>query len=164
MVGSSRRQGNTSKSVAELSKGHDPEIIHLCDHDIGYFDYRYANQEDDFVRLSQRMLQADKIIFATPVYWYAMSAELKTFFDRLSDLLDLRKAEGRKLKGKDVFLLANGKTDIELPEGFEIPFKRTADYFEMNYKGKCFFKFSESDEIDYTYTDNIELFREKVFT
>ena len=29
--------------------------------------------------------------------------------------------------------------DQKLPEGFEIPFKRTADYFEMNYKGCAYF-------------------------
>ncbi len=164
IVGSSRLAGNTSHSVTELSKGYDPEVIHLGEHNIGYFDYSYKNQGDDFLRLSQKMLLANKIVFATPVYWYAMSAELKTFFDRLSDLLDIRKEEGRKLKDKDVYLIANGKTDIELPEGFEVPFKRTADYFDMNYQGKCFLKFSELDKIDYTHSDDINAFREKVFT
>ncbi len=42
----------------------------------------------------------DVLIFATPVYWYSMSGIMKVFFDRITDLLTIKKDIGRKLKGK----------------------------------------------------------------
>jgi multimeric flavodoxin WrbA len=35
------------------------------------------------------VLAHDQIILATPIYWYAVSAAMKNFLDRLSDLLEL---------------------------------------------------------------------------
>ena len=80
------------------------------------------------------MRKADHIVFATPVYWYAMSAPLKFFFDRLTDLTENLKPIGKALAGKSVWLIATG-TDPELPDGFEVPFCRTAEYFDMRYRG-----------------------------
>jgi hypothetical protein len=40
--------------------------------------------EDGFEELlRERVVPADGIVFATPLYWYGISAQLKTFFDRL---------------------------------------------------------------------------------
>ncbi len=132
IMGSSRSDGETAKSVDVLIKGQDAEVIDLLKYDIGFFDYDHKNTNDAFFDISKKMFAADKIVLATPVYWYAMSALLKMFFDRLSDLITVRKSDGRLLAGKHVYVLANG-TDKDLPEGFDVPFKRTADYFDMNY-------------------------------
>ncbi len=61
---------------------------------------------------------------------------MKTFFDRLSDLLSDRdpRRRGRSLSGRDVRLLAIG-TDTTLPEGFERPFEMTARYLGMHWRG-----------------------------
>ena len=54
----------------------------------------------------------DTIIFATPVYWYSMSGTLKTFFDRLSDLLHYKKELGRQMRGKKMAMISNsGEND-----------------------------------------------------
>jgi hypothetical protein len=66
-----------------------------------------------------------------------MSAELKVFFDRLSDLLTIAREKGRGLAGKDVWLLASG-SEVMLPDGFEVPFARTAEYFGMRYCGAAY--------------------------
>ena len=55
------------------------------------------------------------------------------FFDRLTDLTENRKTQGKSLAGKSVWLVATG-TDPDLPQGFEVPFARTADYFGMIYR------------------------------
>ena len=86
--------------------------------------------------------QYDTLIFATPVYWYAMSGTLKIFFDRFSDLLHYRKDLGRTLRGKSMAMISNSGEndrklglDAELMEGFEMPFVESANYLGMDYLG-----------------------------
>ena len=115
----------------------------LPHHAIGGYDYNHANADDDFAAIADAMIAAQTIIFATPVYWYAMSAPLKIFFDRLTDLTENLKAQGKALTGKSIWMIATG-TEAELPEGFEIPFARTADYFGMRYRG-CVYLYTGQD-------------------
>jgi multimeric flavodoxin WrbA len=129
--------GQTWKLTQSLSQTLQAEIINLSDYNISFFDYSHQNQNDDFKILIEKVLSIDCIIFVTPVYWYAMSAQLKVFFDRLNDLTTLRKTWGRQLKGKSIAFLATG-IQATLPMGFEIPFKGTAEYFDMNFKGHVY--------------------------
>ncbi|WP_181306792.1 flavodoxin family protein [Rufibacter sp. XAAS-G3-1] len=89
------------------------------------------------MEIIERVSRHRVIVFATPVYWYAMSGLLKTFFDRLTGLVTVQKTLGRNLKGKTVFLVAVG-ADAELPDGFEVPFKLTAKYLNMKYGGRLY--------------------------
>lgn len=108
------------------------EHVALKNHTIDFFDYQ-ASQDDCFFEISKKMIASDVVVFATPVYWYAMSAQMKVFFDRLSDLISKRKEDGRALKGREVYLLVNG-TGRDIPEGFVVPFARTSQYFDMIFK------------------------------
>ncbi len=54
---------------------------------------KYGNREDDFMKVVDLILR-DRLIFATPVYWYSMNSTMKVFFDRLTDLTDIEKEEG----------------------------------------------------------------------
>ncbi|MCR9717732.1 NAD(P)H-dependent oxidoreductase [Vibrio parahaemolyticus] len=74
------------------------------------------------------------MVFASPVYWYSMSAQLKVFFDRLSDLLTIEKELGRKLKGKSISVLSTGY-NLDLPACFVQPFELTASYMQLEFKG-----------------------------
>ena len=109
------------------------EFIDLNNYEISYFDYEHLNQEDDFLPLIEKILKYQTIIFATPVYWYSMSAILKTI-DRFSDLLKIRKDLGRQLRGKNMMVIAMSSDDTEYPE-FWMPFQRTAAYLGMEYLG-----------------------------
>lgn len=56
--------------------------------------------------------EADVLVFATPVYFYCMSGQLKTFLDRLNPLY------GQENKFKDVYLLAtSADTEERAMEG-----------------------------------------------
>jgi len=136
VLGSARPDGETRHAV-DLAFPAGARIIVLPEHHIGGYDYRHGNENDGFAGVIDAMLGADAIVFATPVYWYAMSAPLKIFFDRLSDLLETAKDKGRALAGKSVWLIATG-TENGLPEGFEVPFRRTAKYFAMHYRGAAY--------------------------
>jgi multimeric flavodoxin WrbA len=93
---------------------------------------------DKFPDIIEKLLENEKIVFATPVYWYAMSGLMKTFFDRLTDLVTINKSVGRNLKGKEIFLFAVG-SDKRLPAGFEVPFELTAKYFCMTFTDYIYF-------------------------
>lgn len=133
--GSARRDGDTARAVAAFVPAFPGAITAmLCQTRIAPYVYAPARLDDDFVPLVDAMLATDDIVFATPVYWYAMGWPMKVFFDRLTDLLrdaGLRK-RGRALAGRRGWLIAVG-TDPALPPGFEEPFKRTCRYFGMNW-------------------------------
>ena len=114
--------------------------------DMTYYDYEHKNQTDDFLPLCEKLLNYDQIILATPVYWYTMSALMKTFLDRLSDLLTIRKDLGRALKGKKLSLLICSSDNREM-DWFHKPFEETAEYMDMVYGGHLFTWAEEGTEI-----------------
>lgn len=139
ILGSSRKNGNTTKIVDEISKDTGIDVIDLSDYNISYYDYESKNREDDFLPLIRRILeQYDTLIFATPIYWYNMSGIMKVFFDRFSDLIRIEKETGRKLRGKKIGVISNSHDD-EIEDSFYIPFKKSADYLGMEYLGHAHF-------------------------
>lgn len=132
ILGSARREANTREAVARLAPFPDYELIDLRELNILPYDYARTDEDDDFRQVARKMADADIIVFATPVYWYSMSGLMKTFFDRLTELITLQKPLGRALRGKKTYLIACG-TDPALPPGFEVPFQLTSRYFDMEY-------------------------------
>ncbi len=135
ILGTARNESNTLAAISELCPVKHYELVDLRLLEIAPYNYESEYSEtDDFLTVAKRMQQADNIVFATPVYWYSMSASLKNFFDRLSDLLSIHKNIGRSLKGKSTFLISTGSAP-EMPPNFEDPFRLTSEYFEMQFKG-----------------------------
>lgn len=135
ILGSSRSDGDTRGVANELSRYLECDIIDLKDYQIDHYDYGHQNSEDDFLPLVQRIIENyDLFIFATPVYWYAMSGLLKVFMDRLTDLLDQYQGLGRQLRGKQVAVMTSSLGD-NLGKDFWIPFVHTANYLGMCYQG-----------------------------
>ena len=95
--GSPRKKGNTSFLVEELRKmveeqGHEVEILVLNDYNINpcqgcfwcYKDYPLKCVQDDVMNtLYPTVIDSDVIVFASPIYWFTYSAQLKLFVDRL---------------------------------------------------------------------------------
>ena len=137
LQGSARSDGNTYQIIQSLRQKIDTDFVDLKTLDFSYYDYEHNNREDDFLPLCEKLLQYDHLILATPVYWYSMSAIMKNFLDRISDLLTIRKDMGRALKGKKLSLLICGSDDREL-EWFHKPFEETAVYMDMEYGGHLY--------------------------
>jgi multimeric flavodoxin WrbA len=135
IVGSSRNNGNTTRISEQIAKNFGFEIINLSDYQFSYYDYESKNREDEFLPLVKQIIEKyDTLIFSTPVYWYSMSGVMKVFFDRFSDLIRIEKDWGRKLRGKNMFVISNTHDD-ELDYDFYIPFRKSAEYLGMNYIG-----------------------------
>ena len=91
---SPRKGGNSDLLCDEFARGaveagHEVEKIRLAEKKIGYCIGCYACrkfhkcfQQDDANEIIEKMLSADVIVLATPVYFYSMDAQLKALIDR----------------------------------------------------------------------------------
>jgi multimeric flavodoxin WrbA len=87
-----------------------------------------------------------------------MSALLKTFFDRITDLLKIEKDIGRKLRGKNMAVItsSNGGT---LGDSFWLVFKESAEYLGMNYiQGVHTLEDQDNDSIITEFAQSIKSF------
>lgn len=95
IISSSPRRGGNSDTLCDRflqgaqESGHTAEKIFLRDHSIGYcvgcgycFDNHKCSRKDDMAAILDKLVDADVIVFATPVYFYSMDAQMKTFIDR----------------------------------------------------------------------------------
>jgi multimeric flavodoxin WrbA len=98
LAASPRPDGNSRMLAAALAggvteAGHEAELVDLGHVTRGGFlrDCRTCRQpdgscaiDDDYAELlTGRVLGADGLVYATPLYWYGMAAALKNFFDRM---------------------------------------------------------------------------------
>lgn len=97
---SPRRGGNSDRLADEFARGageagHRVEKINLADRRIAFCRGCLACQQtgqcvihDDAVEITRLMGQADVIVWATPVYYYSISGQMKTMIDRANILAD----------------------------------------------------------------------------
>jgi putative NADPH-quinone reductase len=158
ILGSARKESDTGKFVDQIFEGVDYTLVDLLDLEINRYDYtHHYPSEDGYNTVVEEMMKHRTIVFATPVYWYAMSSLMKTVFDRFSDLVTYKKTVGRQLKGKNGLLIAVG-ADTILPDGFEIPFRNTADYLNIEWRGSIY----HSTKSAVPDAEEIRLFRDKL--
>jgi multimeric flavodoxin WrbA len=69
--------------------GHEVEKIFLRNRKINYctgcglcFSKGTCSQKDDMAEVLEKMVSADVVVMATPVYFYAMDGQMKTLIDR----------------------------------------------------------------------------------
>ncbi|EHH2514697.1 flavodoxin family protein [Vibrio parahaemolyticus] len=134
ILGTSKSDGNTRKLADSFVEQSGAKLFDLTNFNVSFYDYSHENKNDDFLPIIHELLSFDHLVFASPVYWYSMSAQLKVFFDRLSDLLTIEKELGRRLKGKSISVLSTGY-NLELPDCFVQPFELTAKYMQLEFKG-----------------------------
>ena len=94
LMGSPTPIGSTSILVEQFRRGaeesgHAVEVIDVCRAEIhpciGCVRCGYEGpcvQKDDVETIRRKLLDADMVVFATPLYYYGMTAQLKTVIDR----------------------------------------------------------------------------------
>ena len=101
IISSSPRKGGNSVTLAEAfakgaqDAGNHVETIRLREKQIGFCKGCFACLKlghcvikDDAVEIAAKMHDADVLVFATPVYYYSVSGQLKTMLDRSNPLFD----------------------------------------------------------------------------
>jgi len=91
VVSASPRKGGNSDLLCDQfmhgakEAGHQAEKIFLKDKKINYCTgcgTCFDTQKDDMAEVLDKMIAADVIVMATPVYFYTMNGQMKTFIDR----------------------------------------------------------------------------------
>jgi multimeric flavodoxin WrbA len=107
-----RKNSNSQVLAKEFEKGADDagnkvEFISLTDKKIGFCHGCLACQKtqkcvikDDAVEIAEKLKNADVLVFATPIYYYEMSGQMKTLLDRCNPLFP------SEYSFRDVYLLA----------------------------------------------------------
>lgn len=114
---SPRRNGNSEALANAFLKGavdggNTAEKISLYDKTIGFCKGCLACQKtkrcvihDDADTIAQKMLTADVLVFATPIYYYEMSGQMKTMLDRANPLFSADYAF------RDIYFLSTAAED-----------------------------------------------------
>lgn len=114
IISASPRQGGNSDSLCNKfmmgakEAGHYVEKILLKDKNINYCkgcgfcvnnNYTTCSQQDDMENILEKIIASDVIVMATPVYFYTMCAQMKTFIDRCC-------SRYTKIKNKEFYFIA----------------------------------------------------------
>ncbi len=125
IISTSLRKGGNSETLADefargaKEAGNIVEKISLYDKTIGFckgclacLKCGHCVIQDDAVEIARKMHEADVLVFATPVYYYSISGQLKTMLDRANPLYDTDYAFTK------VYLLATAaETEVSAVEG-----------------------------------------------
>jgi len=131
ILGSPRKGGNSEILCEQFAlgakeSGHEVEKVSLQDEQLGYCkacyycrEHKECIQKDGMNGILSKMFEADVIVLATPMYYYTMSGQMKTFIDRSLPRY-------REITNKDVYLIATGAVSEE--SKFEIIFDEFVAY------------------------------------
>lgn len=120
VISTSLRKGSNSELLADKfisgakEAGHHVEKISIRDKTIGFCRGCLACQktgrcviQDDGDVIACKMLTSDVIVFATPIYYYEMSGQMKTILDRANPLYFV------DYKFRDIYLLTTAADEDE---------------------------------------------------
>ena len=128
VISTSLRRGSNSDMMADQfvagakAAGHEVEKISLVGKNIQFCKGCFGCQKlgrcvinDDVNDIMAKVLQADVVCWATPIYYYEMSGQMKTLIDRMNAMYPL------DYRFRDVYLLTTAAEDeTETPKRAEI--------------------------------------------
>ncbi|MBQ0078950.1 MAG: flavodoxin family protein [Eubacterium sp.] len=124
VISTSLRANSNSDSMAASfcngakDAGHEVEYITLRGKQIGFCIGCLACQsqgecviKDDASDITEKVLNADAVAWATPIYYYEMSGQMKTLIDRMNSMYP------RDYKFRDIYFMASAAEEEEsVPE------------------------------------------------
>ena len=123
VISTSLRKNSNSEALADAfiagaeEAGHHVEKISLRGKEIAFCKGCLACQQkgkcvidDDAVTITEKIRHAEIIVFATPIYYYEMSGQMKTLLDRANPLY------GSDYRFRQIYLLtAAAEDEIDVP-------------------------------------------------
>jgi multimeric flavodoxin WrbA len=153
-LGSPRKKGNSEVLTEALlegvrDEGGMPEIIRLCDLKIspciscgGCDKTGKCVVEDDMTPLYEKIISTDKIILASPIFFYGITAQAKAFIDRTQALWNRKRLLQRKgewvdnPERKGFFISVAATRGAKIFAGAVLTMKYGYDAMGMQYAGE----------------------------
>ena len=155
LIGSPRRHSNTDLLVSAILDGASQnnqatEKIYLYDIEIApCLDCRSCKQgnfkcaiRDGFQMLYPKLMEANVIVFGTPLYWYGPSAKMKLLLDRLRPFI-----ASKGLSGKKAVLVVPSEEGPDACNFIVGMFNSSFKYLEIDMISTILAKASEKAEI-----------------
>jgi multimeric flavodoxin WrbA len=158
LFGSPRKGGNTDLLLGEALKGAAAEGatvegIHLSDYEITpcreclcCFKGGVCVIEDEMQQIYPRLLDADIVILASPIFFYGITGWAKAMVDRVQALWARKYALHDPALGKEskrrrgYFISVGGTKGQRMFEGAVLTVKYFFDAFNANYTGELLFR------------------------
>ena len=143
LEGSPNRHGSSNMLAEHFKRGaeetgHSVEIIDTAHADIhpctGCIHCGYEGpcvQKDDVENIRKKILDADMLVFVTPLYYYGMSAQLKTMIDRFCAF----NSSIQRKHMKSALLTAAWNSDDWTFEALETHYKTLVRYLNLKDAG-----------------------------
>ena len=156
LLGSAKKKGNTATVLSwveeELeSSGHHVDRIYLNNKTInaclGCAKCRETPneiacvQKDDAIDIMEQMISSEVVLYASPIYFWGFSAQLKALIDRCYSLVTNYHKPGHSslMRGKRIGLLVTGADAYEEnAEGMFSTFDRIVDYLLAKKAGELY--------------------------
>lgn len=147
IIETSLRSGSNSDKLAEsfakgaADAGNSVEIVSLKGKNISFCTGCFGCQKigkcvikDDANDITEKILEAEVVVWATPIYYYEMSGQMKTMIDRANSLYP------RDYKFREVYLLSAAAEDEDhVDANAAAGVQGWVDCFERaEFKGKVF--------------------------
>lgn len=120
IISTSLRGGSNSEILAKecergaIEAGHEVEFISLKNKEIKFCigclacqSRGYCVLKDDVADIMAEVKEAEIVVYATPIYYYEMSGQMKTLLDRLNPLFST------DYKFRDIYMIATAAEDDE---------------------------------------------------
>ena len=149
--GSPRINGNSAALAGQIfagakDAGAEVEAVNIAEMDIRPCDacdvcvenYDGCIVEDDMQALYPKLIDADVIVLAFPIYWFTINAQMKLFIDRW---YALEADHGSALKGKELAIaLVYGDSDVYTSGGINAihTFESIARYIGLKISGMVY--------------------------
>jgi len=146
ITGSPRKNGNSFAMTdafiqAAQAKGHTVTRFDAALKNVGgchacetcFKSGKACSFDDDFNTIAPAILEADAVVFTTPVYWYSIPAQIKGVIDKLFSLV----VGGKDIAGKECALITCcEEEDMSVMDGVRIPIERSAALMKWHVVGE----------------------------
>ena len=173
LTGSAHKNGASSLLADNFEKGAQKTKNNIIRYDTAFLNVKGCKgcnycrnnngiccQKDDFEKISKSIIDSDIVVFVTPLYYFDMSAQLKTVIDRfhaISNILNKKK--------KGTFLITTQASPLEdTTKILVLHYKKIIDYLKWDDYGILIAKgvMSSNDIINTTYLSQAERLGESI--
>ena len=147
VITGSPRKGGNSETLAKAfakgaeAKGHIVTMFNASKNiggckacDTCWSKGRACSFSDGFTELEPLLEQADAVVFATPLYWFSFSAQIKASIDRIYAYVSPNKLRSLKIK-ESALLACAGDTDVHVFDGLILTYEIMMRYINWHNAG-----------------------------